>query len=94
MDGKFIHPVRKCILQTWTLWYIGLAFVDFKSAACWRMIPLANFFANTWFVWWIVAVVVILRWMHVVSPQVEGEESEEEMSFETFSSDQFRSSLP
>jgi hypothetical protein len=76
------------------LWYIGSAFVDYESAALRRMNSVANFFANTWFVWWIVAVVVILRWLHVVSPQDAGDEAEEVADFENFTADQFRSSLP
>ena len=38
---------------------------------------MVHFFENTWFVWWAVAIVLVLRWMHVVSPQeVAGDEEE------------------
>jgi hypothetical protein len=29
---------------------------------------MAAFFSHTWFVWWGVAVVVLLRWLHVIAP--------------------------
>lgn len=42
---------------------------------------MAQFFENTWFVWWVVAIVVVLRWMHVVSLQDATAEADE-FSFE------------
>ncbi|HTW32894.1 MAG TPA: hypothetical protein VMD76_14525 [Candidatus Sulfotelmatobacter sp.] len=30
---------------------------------------MAAFFENTWFLWWTLAVVIVLRWLHVISPQ-------------------------
>jgi hypothetical protein len=29
------------------------------------------FFAKTWFLWWMFAVVVILRWFHRLSPETD-----------------------
>jgi hypothetical protein len=29
---------------------------------------MAAFFSHTWFLWWAIAVVVILRWLHVMAP--------------------------
>ena len=26
-----------------------------------------GFFENTWFIWWVVAAIAILRWFHVIS---------------------------
>lgn len=37
------------------------------------MIP---FFEKTWFFWWTIAVVVILRWLHVISCSASQETSE------------------
>ncbi len=28
---------------------------------------MATFFANTWFLWWMVAVVIVVRWFHVAA---------------------------
>ena len=29
--------------------------------------PMLGFFENTWFIWWVVAAIAILRWFHVIS---------------------------
>jgi len=29
---------------------------------------MADFFSHTWFVWWTLAIVVVLRWLHVIAP--------------------------
>jgi hypothetical protein len=31
------------------------------------MAQMISFLAGTWFIWWIVAIVLVLRWFHVVS---------------------------
>jgi hypothetical protein len=48
--------------------------------------PVIPFIEKTWFVWWTVAVVVILRWVHVMSSGEEASDldplvSEEELAY-------------
>ena len=47
---------------------------------------MAEFFSRTWFVWWIVAVVVMLRWLHVIAPNNSCNESQPDPNDEEFQS--------
>jgi len=45
---------------------------------------MAAFFSHTWFVWWTIAVVVILRWLHVIAPDNTWDEAHPDSSDEEF----------
>ena len=39
------------------------------------MLSILMFFAKTWFLWWMLAILIVLRWFHLVAsarPTVEG----------------------
>jgi hypothetical protein len=43
-----------------------------------------DFLSHTWFVWWTLAVVVVLRWLHVIAPDNSWDESEPDQNDEEF----------
>jgi hypothetical protein len=45
---------------------------------------MANFFSHTWFVWWAFAVVVLLRWLHVIAPDNSFDETQPDLHDEEF----------
>ena len=65
----------QCIVCQWTIWYISESIVRVRLWRWWSLAAVEgsviSFFQKTWFLWWILATLIILRWFHLFSSSGE-----------------------